>query len=52
MKVGLIAAMTVQVAAGAVGNLAVRGVTHTQAILTYTAPTSGDCSVEVSESPS
>ena len=52
MKVGLIAALTVQVAAGAVGNLAVRGVTHTQAILTYTAPNSGACSVEVSESPS
>jgi len=40
----------VQVAFGAVGNVAVRGVTSTQAILTYTAPDAGVCSVEASES--
>jgi hypothetical protein len=36
---------------GAVSNVAVRGVTNTQAILTYTAPDAGVCSVTVSESP-
>jgi hypothetical protein len=40
----------VQVAFGAVGNVALRGVTSTQAILTYTAPDAAACSVEVSES--
>jgi hypothetical protein len=37
---------------GAIGNVAVRGVTNTQAILTYTAPDSNACSVEVSEAAS
>ena len=36
---------------GAVGNVAVRGITSTQAILTYSAPDTNVCSVEVSESP-
>jgi hypothetical protein len=35
---------------GAVGNVAVRGVTATQAILTYSAPDTNACSVQVSES--
>src|SRR5690348_10757362 len=36
---------------GAIGNVAVRGVTSTQAILSYTAPDTASCSVEVSTSP-
>src|ERR1017187_2728294 len=44
--------LTASVAYGAVGNLQVRGVTSTQAILAYTAPDTNACSVEVSESPS
>lgn len=43
--------LTASMAYGAVGNLQVRGVTSTQAILSYRAPDSGACSVEVSESP-
>src|SRR5947208_16379079 len=35
---------------GAVSNVKVRGVSSTQAILTYTAPDTAVCSVEVSES--
>src|SRR3954453_20067017 len=35
---------------GAVGNVSIRGVTSTQAILTYSAPDANACSVEVSES--
>ena len=35
---------------GAVAKVAVRGVTNTQAILTYTAPDANACSVAVSES--
>jgi hypothetical protein len=41
--------LTASVAYGAVGNLQVRGVTSTQAILAYTAPDTNACSVEVSE---
>src|ERR1035438_5959282 len=44
--------LTVSMAYGAVGNLQVRGVTATQAILAYRAPDTNPCSVEVSESPS
>src|SRR5882762_2453884 len=36
---------------GAVGNLAVRGVTSTQAVLTYSAPDANACPVQVSELP-
>ena len=43
-------AVVAPVVFGAVGNVAVRGVTNTQAILTYTAPDAGVCSVAVSES--
>ena len=44
--------LTASAAYGAVGNLQVRGVTSTQAILAYTAPDTNPCSVEVSESQS
>ena len=44
--------LTASMAYGAVGNLQVRGVTSTQAIIAYTAPDTDACSVEVSESPS
>ena len=44
--------LTASMAYGAVGNLQVRGVTSTQAILAYRAPDTNPCSVEVSESPS
>ena len=44
--------LTASLAYGAVGNLQVRGVTSTQAIIAYTAPDTDACSVEVSESPS
>jgi hypothetical protein len=44
--------LTASLAYGAVGNLQVRGVTSTQAVIAYTAPDTGTCSVEVSESPS
>ena len=44
--------LTASVAYGAVGNLQVRGVTSTQAILAYTAPDTNPCSVEVSQSQS
>src|ERR1035441_8407193 len=44
--------LTASVAYGAVGNLQVRGVTSTQAILAYTAPDTNACSVEVSQSQS
>ena len=50
MKIAVLAALIGQVGFGAVGNVAVRGVTNTQAILTYTAPDANACSVEVSES--
>src|SRR5450759_5319916 len=43
--------LTASMAYGAVGNLKVRGVTSTQAILAYMAPDTNPCSVEVSESP-
>lgn len=42
--------LTASVAYGAIGNLRVRGVTSTQAILEYTAPDTNPCSVEISES--
>jgi hypothetical protein len=44
--------LTASVAYGAVGNMQVRGVTSTQAILAYTAPDTNPCTVVVSESPS
>ncbi len=44
--------LTTSMAYGAVGNLQVRGVTSTQAILAYRAPDANPCSVEVSESQS
>ena len=44
--------ITASMAYGAIGNLQVRGVTSTQAILAYRAPDSNACTVEVSESPS
>jgi hypothetical protein len=44
--------LTASVAYGAVGNLQVRGVTSTQAILAYIAPDTNACSVEVSQSQS
>lgn len=43
-------AVMAQVAFGAVDHVAVRSVTNTQAILTYTAPDTSACSVAVSES--
>src|SRR5262245_54888181 len=43
---------TASIAYGAIGNLQVRGVTSTQAILEYRAPDNNACTVEVSESPS
>ena len=43
MKSSVVAALVAQAAFGAVGNVAVRGVTHTQAILTYTAPDTNAC---------
>ncbi len=48
----LMLTIAARVASGAIGNVAVRGVTNTQAILTYTAPDMGACSVAVSESAS
>ena len=51
MKLSMIV-LTASMAYGAVGNLQVRGVTSTQAILAYRAPDTNPCSVEVSESPS
>ena len=45
----LVVAVAARMGLGAVGNVAVRGVTNTQAILTYTAPDANACSVEVSE---
>src|ERR1019366_10614838 len=51
MKLSMIV-LTASMAYGAVGNLQVRGVTSTQAILAYRAPDANACSVEVSESPS
>src|SRR3954452_6113177 len=44
--------LAAQAAFGAVGNISVRGVTATQAILSYSAPDASACSVEVSESSS
>jgi len=44
--------LTASMDTGAVGNLQVRGVTSTQAILAYRAPDTNACSVEVSESAS
>src|SRR5450631_4442783 len=51
-KIILTASLGASMALGAVGNLQVRGVTSTQAILVYRAPDANPCSVEVSESPS
>ena len=51
MKLSMIV-LTASMAYGAVGNLQVRGVTSTQAILAYRAPDTNPCSIEVSESPS
>ena len=51
MKLSLMV-LTASMAYGAVGNLQVRGVTSTQAILGYRAPDTNPCSIEVSESPS
>jgi hypothetical protein len=45
-------ALMAPAAFGAISNLQVRGVTSTQASLSYTAPDSSACIVEVSESPS
>src|SRR5450755_2343057 len=50
-KIILTASLGASMALGAVGNLQVRGVTSTQAILVYRAPDANPCSVEVSESP-
>ena len=44
--------ITTSIAYGAIGNLQVRGVTSTQAILAYRAPDRNACTVEISESPS
>ena len=44
--------LAASMAYGAVGNLQVRGVTSTQAVLAYTAPDTNPCFVEVSESQS
>ncbi len=49
MKLSMIV-LTASMAYGAVGNLQVRGVTSTQAILAYRAPDTNPCSIEVSES--
>ena len=51
MKLSIIV-LAASMAYGAVGNLQVRGVTSTQAILAYRAPDTNPCSVEVSESAS
>ena len=48
----VVVVLMARVGFGAVGNIAVRGVTNTQAILTYTAPDTGACLVAVSESAS
>ena len=45
-------ALAASTAFGAISNVQVRGVTPTQATLSYTAPDASACSVEVSESPS
>ncbi len=45
------AAVACGTAFGAVGNVQVRGVTATQAVITYSAPDTNPCQVEVSESP-
>src|SRR4051812_42585654 len=44
--------LATSMAYGAIGNLQVRGVTSTQAIVAYRAPDTNACIVEVSESPS
>src|SRR3954447_15142255 len=51
MRLLLLALMS-STAFGAIGNVQVLGVTPTQASISYTAPDSAACSVEVSESPS
>src|SRR4051794_12287406 len=50
MKVSVLALVATS-AFGAIGNVEVRGVTSTQASISYTAPDASACSVEVSESP-
>src|SRR4051812_9516228 len=50
MKLPVLVLMT-STAFGAISNVQVRGVTSTQASLSYTAPDLNACSVEVSESP-
>ena len=51
MKLSIVA-VTASLAYGAVGNVQVRGITATQAVITYTAPDTNPCKVEISESPS
>jgi len=51
MKIAVLGvALIARAGFGAVGNVAVRSVTNTQAILTYTAPDTSACTVAVSES--
>lgn len=52
LRIAAVFASFLGAAAAAITNVSVQGTTPTQAILRYTAPDTGVCTVEVSESPS